>query len=89
MVDKLLEFCKLNQIEFKNGYRNSPAVTLVGYGLHIGASKEDVLAVSKQLYPKDTKTADELERVYMYGSANGYGRYWENPENVKAFQFPA
>lgn len=83
-IKKLKKFIKDNNLVFKSGYRNTPSVVLTGYAQHIGASMiECINAVNTT----DSKTNNEIERIYEFAERNNYKEYWNSEEVKKLYKF--
>ena len=82
--DILKNFINNNKLDFPSGGRNANLVTLIGYGLYIGATIEDY----KTAMPTRELTevvAKELERLYTYCESRNYGKWWENESNRNTY----
>lgn len=72
-VTILQKFIFDNKLNFKDGYRNTPAAVISGFALSIGATEDEVIeAVGKV----NTVTFNELLRVFRYASSKNYGDNW-------------
>jgi len=89
MLEKLKKFIKDNDLRFMNGSRNLPIVVLVGYGLYIGATQNEVKLATEQAEHNNDKvrTSNETVRVYDYAEENNYIDYWKTDEAKKEWIF--
>ena len=84
-VGQLRKFMDDNKLDFPSGGRNANLVTLIGYGLYIGATIEDY----KTAMPTGELSEDvakELERLYTYCKSRNYGIWWETESNRLAYK---
>ncbi len=82
---ELKEFIKENNLSFEEGQRNTNAVILCGYALHINKTAKDCKESIKEYSSKELE--DEIDRVYFYASTNGYGKWWQNENAKKMYKF--
>ncbi len=91
MQEKLEQFIKDNGLQFVEGRRNSDAVVISGYALHLGVSDlSDIENAIDSVFPEVSNSdcyEDELKRVFEYAESNNYGAWWSKSEAKKTYKF--
>ena len=74
----LEQFIKDNNLTFAEGNRNTDAVVISGYALHIGVVDVTVIenVIEKTVETRGWEYAKELKRVFEYAKDNNYGHWW-------------
>jgi len=91
--DKLIQFIKDNEIEFREGNRNTPATILAGFSKHLGF--KDWADVSEFLYESEELELDpisenEMDRVLKYvyeGTEKDYALFWKTEQARNQFVY--
>jgi hypothetical protein len=76
--EKLEQFIKNNNLTFAEGSRNTDAVVISGYALHIGVKNVSEIenVIEKSVSTRGWEYAVELQRVFDYAQYNNYGDWW-------------
>ena len=82
---ELKKFIKENNLSFEEGQRNTNAVILCGYALHINKTAKDCKESVKEYSSEELD--DEIDRVYFYASTNGYGIWLKTLNAKKMYKF--
>ena len=88
--ERLCEFIRKNDLIFEEGNRNSDAVTISGYALHIGVKySSDIEDAIDEVLPDASSHdyEDELKRVFDYAKDNHYERFWETEQARSMYTF--
>lgn len=83
-MEKLEKFIKENNLTFAEGSRNTDAVVISGYALHLGINDVNVIenVIEKTVSTRGWEYDKELKRVFEYAKDNNYGQWW-TPESAK------
>ena len=82
---ELKKFIKENNLSFEEGQRNTNAVILCGYALHINKTAKDYKESVKEYSSEELD--EDIDRDYFYVSSNGYGKWWQNENAKKMYKF--
>lgn len=77
-MEKLEKFIKENNLTFAEGSRNTDAVVISGYALHLGINDVNVIenVIEKTVSTRGWEYDKELRRVFEYAKDNNYGQWW-------------
>jgi len=86
---KLEQFIRDNNLRFTEGQRNSDAVKLSGYALHLGVLDVNLLLdiVENTCEDCNIDYREELDRVFDYAKYNNYGKWWSTEAAKKQYKF--
>ena len=87
MIEKIKQFILDNSIPLTEGSRNSSVTILIGYSQHLKASKEDLKAALENEIKNDKFIEEEIDRLWLYCSANKYANYWITETASNTYKF--
>lgn len=92
-LEKLLGFIQDNKLNFNqtDSGLNGHCTVLCGYGLHIGADRDEITEAAKKSFikiPNDFhKLCREINEVYYVAKRNNYGKFWKTEKATKMYKF--
>lgn len=87
---KLVQFIRDNGLKFTEGRRNSDAVIISGFALHLGfTSSDDLVDLIDEAIDNtgDDNYWEELCRVFDFANCHNYGAWWGTEEARKQYKF--
>ena len=86
-VEILKRFIVNNDLQFTEGRRNSDCTVISGFALSLGETEitNIIQAIGETIVASECY--DELERVFNYAEANGYGHWWGSKNAKKQYKF--
>ena len=87
--EKLEQFIKNNNLTFAEGSRNTDAVVISGYALHIGVKNVSEIenVIEKSVSTRGWEYSKELQRVFKYAQDNNYGNWWDISSAKLTYKF--
>lgn len=76
------DFINENNLDFTVGSRNSTVTVVIGYALHKGLTKNQLLDALEPEIKADSFIAQEVDRLFNYCKDRNYKAFW-NTEDAK------